>query len=404
MFKTGRLLSALWLITAGIVLQSARLSAQQPHVQRITLTEAKAKAGTAPAADLAQLSIEAAKYHRQAVQADYFPKIDAGFENLHFNKFMGQTIQLIRRSAGVPLLGKDQTAVYVNLTQPVTPVFKIKQAVNIARADEVIASAKAAQAIAQVETKVERIYFALLIAQRKQTLAEINTQMAGRPSLMEAGKDLVTARSEVAELTRSLNALLGFEPDTELELTAPEPVIETISEREATQQALANNPEIVEAEQTVVKARAATKLSKLDYVPEVAVVGGYFNQNAIPPLPQDFSYIGVIASLNLFDFGKREKIASERKTQLAMAEAGVDLVKAKVAASAQKAFLDLQRTRKIRDLTRQLAMTYQATTVSYQDVGLTAKADRAKAEEDMFQAELEYREAYAQLRRIIEGR
>src|SRR5262245_450732 len=212
MFKTGRL-NALCLTTVSVLLLSSRVCAQQPRVQRITLSEAKARAGSGQAADLAQLSIDAAKYHRQAVQADYFPKIDAGFANLHFNKFMGQTIQLVRRSIGVPLLTKDQTDVYVNLTQPVTPVFKVKQAVNIARDDEVIARAKASQAIAQVETKVEQIYFALLIAQRKQTLAEIKVQMTERHALVQSGKDLATAESEVAELTQSLNAFVGFEPD-----------------------------------------------------------------------------------------------------------------------------------------------------------------------------------------------
>jgi outer membrane protein TolC len=403
MYKTGKLLNGLCLVT-GVLLLSGGLAAQQGRVQRITLNEAKAKAGALKAADLAQLSIDAAKYHRQAAQADYFPKIDATFANLHFNKFLGQTVQLFRRSADLPLFQKDQTIVAFTLTQPVTPVFKIKQAVDIARADEAIAKAKAAQSIAQLETKVERIYFALLIAQRKQTLAEISMQMTERPVLLEVSRELVTARSEVDELTQSLNALVGFELNTELELTAPEPVVETISEREATQQALANSPEIVEAEQTVLKARAATNLSKLDYVPDVAVVGGYAYQTAIPLLPRDFTYIGVIASLNIFDFGKREKIAKARKTELEMAEVGVDLVKAKVAASAQKAFLDLRRTRKIRDLTRQLATVYQVTPVSYQDLGLRAKADRAQAEEDMFQAELDYRVAYAQLQQIIEGR
>jgi outer membrane protein TolC len=392
------------LIAAVIFLPSVGLVAQQPHVERVTLDEAKARAGAAKAADLARLSIDAARYHRQAVQADYFPKIDSTFANLHFNKFMGQSIELARRTAELPLLRKDETIAVVNVTQPVTPLFKVNQAVTIARADEAIARAKVGQLAAQVAAKVERTYFALLIAQRQQTLAEIKTQMMDRPVLIEVGKELLTARSQVVELTENLNALIGLDPHTELELIAPEPVVETVSEQEATQQALANSSEIVEAEQTVVKARAATNLSKLEYVPDVAVIGGYSYQTAIPLLPRDFTFIGVIATLNIFDFGKREKTASERKTQLEMAQANVDLVRAKVAASAQKAFLDLQRTRKIRDLTRQLANVYQVTPVSYQDPGLKAKADRAKAEEDMFQAELDYRLAYSQLKQVIEGR
>ena len=79
------------LITSGIFLSSMGLAQQQPHVRRITLDEVKSKAGgsAAKATDLARLSVDAARYHREAAQADYFPKVDSTFWNFHFNKFMG---------------------------------------------------------------------------------------------------------------------------------------------------------------------------------------------------------------------------------------------------------------------------------------------------------------------------
>lgn len=347
----------------GIFLFTQTLASESPNLQRITLEKAQALAAAAKVASLGQLGIDAARYHREAVQADYFPQISATFTNLHFNKFMGQSIALARRNAQLPLLEKDQTIAAFTLTQPVTPLFKVREAVEIARADEALARAKAAQLAAQVGANVERTYFALLIAQRERS---------------PAAKDL----------TQALNVMLGFSPDTELELVPPQPMNETISLQQVTQQAIATSPEIVEAEQAVVKARAATKISKLDYVPDVAVIGGYVYQTAIPLLPKDFTYIGVVASLNIFDFGKREKTISERQTQLSMAEANVELVKAKVAANAQKAFLDLERTRRIRDLTRRLV-----TGVTYEP----------GAEAEMLQAELDYRAAYFQLKQVVQG-
>jgi outer membrane protein TolC len=130
-------------------------------------------------------------------------------------------------------------------------------------------------------------------------------------------------------------ALIGFAPDTRLILAMPEPAAETISLTQATQQAVTNSPEVVEAEQTLVKAKAASRLSKLEYIPAVAVTGGYVNQPqpAIPLLPNDFSFIGAIATFNIFDFGKREKTVSERNTQVELAEANVAMVKSKVAAN-----------------------------------------------------------------------
>src|SRR5262247_3878558 len=56
-----------------------------PSVRLITLDDAQAQAAAATMKSLGRLGIYAAKYHRQAAQADYFPKIEASFLNLHYN-------------------------------------------------------------------------------------------------------------------------------------------------------------------------------------------------------------------------------------------------------------------------------------------------------------------------------
>jgi len=404
---------------AGLLLVTeAPAQVTSPDVRRITLDDAQAQAAASTMKNLARLGIDAAKYHRQAVQADYFPKLDASFLNLHFNKFLGQTIPLARRDAELPLFGKNETAVALTVFQPVTQLLQIHQAVNVARADEEIAKAKAAGITSQIAMNVEHDYFALMIAQRQQTVAQakvkmlesgsqlastislpVGNMMERKTALLEASKELTTANNVVTELTHSLNALIGFAADTRLALVPPEPAIETVSLPQATQQAVANSPEVVEAKQTVAKAKAASKLAKLEYVPAVTVIGGYINQPqpVLPFLPQDFSYIGFTATYTIFDFGKREKTISERNTQVSMAEANVGLVEAKVAAGVHKAFMDLERTRKIRDLTRQLA-------ASYQEASLDNTSARARAEAEMFQAEMDYRSAYTELKRIVDGR
>jgi outer membrane protein TolC len=191
------------------------------------------------------------------------PKIGSEFFNLHFNKFMGQRFQLLNRTASVPLVDKDQTIFVATLAQPVTPLLKVRQAVRIARADEAIAEAKSTQMLAQVAANIETIYFRLLVAQRRQ------------------------ADATLSELRQTMNTLIGYPVDTPFELAAPKPSSDTFSLEEATQQALTNSPEVVEAEQTVVKAKAAVRLTKLEYVPDVAVIGGYSIQTAIPALPKD---------------------------------------------------------------------------------------------------------------------
>jgi outer membrane protein TolC len=293
-------------------------SQQAPGPLLINLPDAQARAAaTSKVAELAKLSAAAARYHRQAAQGDYFPKIGSTFVNLHFNKFMGEEIALRNGTAHLPLLNKDQSLVAVTATQPVTPLFKVREAVRLARADERIAQAKADAVAGQVAANVERTYLSLLVAQRQQLGAEIKLKM--------------------------------MVPPAQIASTA---------------------------------------------------IWGYSYQTGIPLLPRDFSFVGVLASWNVFDFGKRERTVKERDTGVRMAEINLELVRAKVAASLNKASFDLQRTRRTLQLTRKVASMYQAVPAHYQAASLETREAQTQAEMEMFQAELDYRLAYAELKRV----
>src|SRR5215470_14573585 len=116
---------------------------------------------------------------------------------------MGDTIQLVSRDAAVPLFGKNETAVALTVIQPVTQLLQVRQAVNVARADEEIAKAKGAQMASQVSENVERAYFALLIAQRRQFIAEKKVER------LESGSQLAsTIAMPVNKATESQTAFL----------------------------------------------------------------------------------------------------------------------------------------------------------------------------------------------------
>jgi outer membrane protein TolC len=223
-------------------------------------------------------------------------------------------------------------------------------------------------------------------------------------ALLEAKKALLAASDKVTELTNSLTDLTGLPEDARLELIPPPPVvIETDSSPQQPQKprpVIAYNPEIVEAEETVVKAKAAHRLAKLEYVPDAIITGGYMFQTGIPILPDDFSWIGVIATWTIFDFFKRERTIKERGAQVSMAKANLEMVRAKVAAGAQKTVMDLDRTRRVLELTRQVASLHRAATPRDRDPDPEARAALGKAEAEMFQAELDYRMAYAELKRV----
>jgi outer membrane protein TolC len=412
--------------TASVVATKTRaeLPATPSSARRITLEEAELQAGSAsnnPLIRLGQLQVEVARQNRLGAFSTFFPQISSGFENMHFNKFMGQELQVANRTLGLPLAGQNQTFLDITVTQPITPLFQIYQLYKIAQADETIARAKAGLPTTQVASNVEKNFYGLLVAQRLLTVAEAKAKLSeskwllannssvpvgsidGDEALMGATKDLATATSKVKELSASLDELLGLPDDTQLELVPPEPRFEYIPLGQATEKALAANPEVIEAEQTVVKARAAVKAQKWNYVPTIAVMGGYaYNNNAVPLLPRDFSFIGLVGTYNIFDFGKREHTIKGADAQAEMAELGLQLTKAKVAGAVKSSHLELERLQQLSELTRRLASGIEIQKASYDDNGSDlAAARKAKVEAEMFQADLDYRQALAGLKKLM---
>lgn len=412
----------------GIVLATSALKPGPDGVCRLTLEEAQQAAGGAgnPLVRLAQLSVEVAKQHREGVQGLYYPNIGTQLANLHLNKQTGQVLTVQRPLTGmivsvpVNIFAKNQTDFNVGVAQPVTPLLSIYQLVKIARADENIAKAKAGMPVAETARKVEKNFFDLLVAQRELTSAEADAKKiqakwltasnSGTPivstaqetDILGAEKAVVLATSKVKELTALLDGMVGLPEGTRLELVPPEPLVENISLNEAIDKIVAN-PEVIEAEQTAIKAHAGLALTKLTYVPTVAILGGYANQNVISDrvLPKDFGYIGFIATFTLFDGFKREHTLKEVKAQSEMADLGVQLTKAKVAAGVKSSYLELDRSRQLYQLARRIVSATEVVEASYKRDDPEVESARAKMEADVFRAELEYRQAYAKLKALM---
>ncbi len=397
-------------------------------VLRITLDDAQGAAAAAsnPLAKLGELQVEAAKQHRLGVEALYFPNLGAQFDNLHFNKQPGAILAAQgplgnQHEVDVNLFKKDETVVNLSAVQPVTPLMAIYQLAKIARADENIARAKAGMPVAEIASRVEKNYFDLLVAERELVSAEadarkiqgkwLTASSASVTSISaEQEKDMISAEkavvgpaSKVKELTASLNDMMGLPEGTTLDLVAPEPLVENMSLTEVTDKAMAANAEVIEAEQTSIKAHAANKISKMEYGPNVAIVGGYANQTMISSFvfARPEAYLGVIGTYTIFDFGKREHGVKESKANAEAADLGVSLTKAKVAAAVKSSYYELERSRQFTQLARRMASATKIVEASYQPDDPEVESARAKVEADMFRAELEYRQSLAKLKTLM---
>jgi len=409
-----------------VALTNTAMTPSSNGVLRLTLDEAQQAAAVAsnPLARLGELQVEVAKQHRRGVQAQYFPAMSTTFFDLHYNKHPGDVLTTegplgTQRQVSVNIINKDSNTLNLIAVQPITPLFSIYQLAKIARADENIARAKAGMPLAQAASNVEKAFFELLVAERELTSAQADAKKIRSRWLMasssgvtsvstEQETDMISAEkavagpaSKVKELTAALNEMLGLPESTKLQLVPPDPLVENISLNEAAAKATAN-PEIIEAEQTAIKAHAGLTATKLTYVPTVGVLGGYAFQDAINRvLPRSFSYIGVSASWTIFDFGKREHGVKEVEAQSQMADLGVQLTKAKVAAAVKTSYFELERSRQSTQLARRMVSATRVVEASYQPDNPEVESARAKMEADMFRAELEYRQAYAKVKALM---
>jgi hypothetical protein len=392
-------------------------------VRRLTLADAQqlAQAASDPLKRLGELQVEAARQHRLGVKSMYFPTVATQFLNLHLSAEPGQLLSFQRPLVGslisvpVQVVFQDQTLVNVVATQPITQLLAVRQLNKIARADENIARAKAGMPVEAASRQVEKNYFELLVAERELAAATADADKVRRgwvtvgdsAAVGSSAQHVDALRSDtttaliagkVATLTASLNGLLGLLSDTRLELVPPAPLFENLTLNDALAQAQASPPvEVVEAEQTAAKAHAAAKIAKLEYVPGVAVLGGYLHQDALATtvLPESFGYVGVLATYTLFDGLKREHGVKEAAANEEAADLGVRLAKEKAAAAVKTAYFELERSRDAYYLARGLLSTREG--VSFVSNRSDAEASRARAEADVFRAEMAYRDAYATL-------
>jgi outer membrane protein len=429
--RPGQVSNAIAAGFAGGRDSAERQPVRSERPRRITLEQVKQSANrmASPLAYISHLSVEVAKQHRLGVQADYFPKFGATFVNLHFTDFLGQIVEVRRPLMGgvtqvpVQIINQNQTLAALTFVQPITPLFEVRQAVRVARADERIAMAKAAASVSKNsrDTGIEETYFKLLIAQRQLTSAEWKLRNGERRPLYasaavdlvrvnseqetgtEASKAVDTAAGRVRELTASLNRVMGWPDDTELELSVPNPLVENISLQEVADKPTAATPALVEAEQTVVKAHAASSISKMAYFPTVAAVGGYMFQNVLPAANSNFGYGGVMASYTLFDFGKREHAVKEARAQLGMAETALQLTKAKLAADVKKSYFDLERTRQLSQVVQKMgSSTALLMKISSDSENLEVRRARADVELEMIEADFAHRQAFNRLKAVID--
>ena len=221
----------------------------------------------------------------------------------------------------------------------------------MAEADEQIARSQAMQADRAIASGVEQLYYGLLAANRILAGAQaaavaaermppaLASSMAARIAGIEAKQAIQAVSSQAAELEEQLNGLVELPLCTRLNLVEPPPVAPCVNcAEQAIALALGCSPEVFQADQDAVKAEAGVRVAKVDWLPDVLLMGGYVNQNGINVMQNDVTYGAVTVNYPLFEGGKRIHALRQAETVQAMARQKACQVREEVRLKAQKAY------------------------------------------------------------------
>jgi outer membrane protein TolC len=430
MFKRlGRVFSvgaSLLSVLAGLSAVSAQaqespagtaLSAQPASsVYHITLDEAKQRAlGNSKLRQLALYNVQAKGEAVYVAESDYYPKVLANFTGFRFDSPLGKVLTpgiLPISPIAVNVVNEDLGLTTVTALQPITALLKVQQAVKAADADQQIARSQVEEADRAIASGVEQLYCGLLAADKilvgaRAAGAAAQHMVSGQALSIEvqiaavAGKQAIQAvASQQADLQEQLNGLLDLPLCTGLELVDLPPLCPTITcADQAVSLALANNPAVLQADWTAAKAEAGVKVAKVDWLPDVALLGGYVNNDGINVFQHDIGYVALTANMPIFEGFKRIHAVRQAESVVAMARMKACQTRDEVRLKARKAYREfyeaLEATQTAQEML--LVRTEAQRKAATPGDAIKAASEFMKAQAAVVQAEATCRVAYAKL-------
>jgi outer membrane protein TolC len=391
---------------------------------------------------IARLKVAESQHRKAGERAAYFPAIanESNLLRITDLQFVEVPAGGFGEAAGVPIPARPITlpqgrltfySVGTQISQPLTQLIRIHQSNRIAAAEVAISADDVKKAENQVALDVHTLYFGILIARLQKQAAEQQSSYAGeqlreneedilrgsalkiaaiqgRATLLESQQSALTAELQVSDLTTELNDLLGLPLDTKLELDPAVPAsFDQRPREEYVQAAWAARPEILTAEETVRKSRAAVVAAKSAYIPDITAYARYSYQVGVPFLVRNFGTFGFHLTWDVFDWGKRRAAVQEHEALLAQAEENLRRLKDEVAVGIERSYNKVERTRHMVQVAGQVVRLRQegerlAGNQLIQGVALLSDRQQAtaatyKAQSDLLQASLGHLLAWAEL-------
>jgi outer membrane protein TolC len=316
----------------------------------------------------------------------------------------------------------SSTVLLTNTTlgQPLTQLFKIRAANDVASAERRVTEADLKKDEDEVVLGVHQLYYGLLAARKRIEVVRAEIAAGGEAlrearnavdagdalevaaigahaSLLHSRQTLLAAENQVSDLTAEMDDALGLPLDMELDLADVKVSADAkLSRQQYLDAALAGNPEVQSARETVAKARSGLRAAQYEYIPDVGAFARYTYQSGVPFVAHNFGTFGLQMTWNIFDWGKRKGVVGQRDALLTQAEGNLRRVTDRVSVEVDKAYRKLERSELMISVAAEaLALERESQRLSGNQfqAGVVSEAKHAQAVAGTSKAELDELEA-----------
>lgn len=164
--------------------------------------------------------------------------------------------------------------------------------------------------------------------------------------LAKAEQQALTERNAILSGKEKLNVLLGRDVDTPFRVTGiADPIEDAPPADVARQTALAQRPSIDEAKLGVEHAEYGMLITKAKFLPEVSFDVRFLSPYGVEFIPEEQATVGVYASWDVFDWGRRYQEVQEHAAAVIQAKNTMRNARSKVEAEVNDKLRDLQNAR-----------------------------------------------------------
>jgi len=319
--------------------------------------------------------------------------------------------------------------------QPLSQLYKINLGV---RAEELSAKIAGEKARAERQTLVKDVkqaYYAVLQSESELEVAEANVKQyqeldrvvlqrvsqeaALKSDSMDVKAKFANEKYKLAQLRNTLdsrkeylNNLLGRDIRTEFETEkVPVASFEEVDLKLAQNRALAQRPEVKQAELSMRQAEYDRRIAKADYIPDVGIAFNYASNFNVDVLPRNMTSIGFELKWEPWDWGRRKDIVNQKKVTETQAQTQLHDAQTRVLMDVNTRFRKLEESRMLISVAqaehdaaqqrlREVTNKYEQQSVLLSDV-LHQQASAASASDDYQQALLGFWSAKSEFEKSL---